>query len=166
MHFVFHHFKVLGILYFAFHRELNTPFPHRMQKTNYIGMNKSKIPNFSGLYLVPSKMHNLLPLLEPHEALLGIFFCLSGPKSKIENSHIFTKIFTWCLVSLCKVMDQNPKFFRIKGKLNTPLTEMVEGFCLQNFRFFVVVVCFLSQVLKLNLSMLVLKSSRLLVVQT
>jgi hypothetical protein len=88
-----------------------------MQNANYFGVMKCKI--FSGPCLVPSKMQNLLPSLGPLEALFGIFWHLEA-KIKMENSHLFAKNFAWCLVSLCKMMDQNPKFFGIKGELNTP----------------------------------------------
>jgi len=41
------------------------------------------------------------------QALLG-FFGLLRPKYKMENSHLFAKKIAWCLVPLCKIMDQNP----------------------------------------------------------
>jgi len=64
-------------------------------------------------------MQNLLLSLEPLEAHFG-FFGLLRPNSKIENSHLFTKNFVWCLVLLCKMMNQHLKFFGIKEELNTP----------------------------------------------
>jgi hypothetical protein len=45
----------------------------KMQNDNYFGMVKCKIPNFLGLYLVSSKIHNLLTLLWPFETLLVSF---------------------------------------------------------------------------------------------
>jgi hypothetical protein len=51
----------------------------------------------------------------------SFFFCLLRPKSKIENGYLFTKNFARCLVSFCKMMSQNLKFFRWNGKVNTPL---------------------------------------------
>jgi hypothetical protein len=52
------------------------------------------------------------------QTLLGCFFCLLRPKSKIENSYLFAKNFAWCLVPL--MMDQNLEFFGMKGEVNTP----------------------------------------------
>jgi hypothetical protein len=49
-------------------------------------------------------------LMKPLEVYFG-FFGLLRPKSKIENNYFFVKKFTWCLVSFCKMMDQNLKFF-------------------------------------------------------
>ena len=56
--------------------------PYGMQNVNYFGVMKCKMPKFSGLYLVPSKMHNLLPSLWPLDALLGFFWPL---EAKIQN---------------------------------------------------------------------------------
>jgi len=39
----------------------------------------------------------------------------------MENNHLFSKKVYMCLVLLCKMIDQNLKFFRIKKKLNTPI---------------------------------------------
>jgi hypothetical protein len=47
--------------------------------------------------------------------LFWAFFGLLRPKSKMENNHLFAKVFAWCLVPLCKMMDQNPFFFEIEG---------------------------------------------------
>jgi len=59
-----------------------------------------------------------------HEGLLRLFwaffFGLLRPKSKMENNYFFAKKFAWCLVSFCKMMNQNPIFFGIEGELNTP----------------------------------------------
>jgi hypothetical protein len=95
-----------------------------MQNANYFGMVECKMPKFLGSCLVPSKIQNLLS----HESLLRIilgFFGLLRPKSKMENNHRFAKIFAWCLVPFCKMMDQNPKFFGKKGELNIPLIGFV-----------------------------------------
>jgi hypothetical protein len=52
----------------------------KIQNTNYFGMMKCKIPKFSGLRLVLSKIQNLLLLLWPLEALLGLVrFGRNGP---------------------------------------------------------------------------------------
>ena len=62
----------------------------------------------------------------PQQSLLKLFLVFFGifrPKSKIESSHLFVNTFAWCLVLLCKLMNQNSKFFRIKGELNTPLND-------------------------------------------
>ena len=38
----------------------------------------------------------------------------------MENNHLFVKNFAWCLVLLYKMIDQNPKFFRIEEELKRP----------------------------------------------
>jgi hypothetical protein len=94
-----------------------------MQNANYFGMMEYKMPKFSRLCLVPSKMQNLLP--SPHEGLLRLFWTVFGllrPKSKMENNHLFAKKLAWCLVPLCKMMNKNPNFFGIVGELNNPFT--------------------------------------------
>ena len=53
--------------------------------------------------------------------LFWAFFGLKSPKSKMEKNHLFAKNFAWCLVPLCKMMNQNPKISGIEGELNTPL---------------------------------------------
>jgi hypothetical protein len=49
------------------------------------------------------------------------FFVLLRPKSKIENNHLFAKKKSKVFLSLCKMMNQNLKFFKIKKELNAPL---------------------------------------------
>jgi len=61
-----------------------------MQNTNYFGMMECKMSKFLRLYLVLSKMQNLLLLRGPLEAFLG-FFGLLRLKSKMKNNHIFVK---------------------------------------------------------------------------
>jgi hypothetical protein len=71
---------------------------------------KYKIPKFSGLCLVSSKMQNLLPSLWSLEALLGLFDLLRL-KLKMKNRHLFAKKFVWYIVPLFKIMNQNLNFF-------------------------------------------------------
>ena len=39
----------------------------------------------------------------------------------MKNNHFFCQKFCMCLVLFCKMMNQNPNFFRMEGELNTPL---------------------------------------------
>jgi hypothetical protein len=75
--------------------------PYGIQNSNYFKMTKCKMSKLLKLYLVSSKMQNLLPLLWPLEVLLG--FLPLKAKSKMENSHHFAKNFAWYLISLCKM---------------------------------------------------------------
>jgi hypothetical protein len=52
--------------------------------------------------------------------LFGAFFCLFMPNSKMKNDNHFAKNFEWCLVPLCKMINQILNFFGMEGELNTP----------------------------------------------
>ena len=78
---------------------------------------KYKIPFFKVMF---SSIQNaeFIPLVRASCCCFWIFFGFLRPKSKMENNHFFAKKFTWCLVSFCKIIDQNSNFFR-KKELNT-----------------------------------------------
>jgi len=56
--------------------------PHKMQNANYFKMMECKMPKFSRLRLVSSKVQNLLPSWELLDALLGSFWPI---ETKIQN---------------------------------------------------------------------------------
>jgi hypothetical protein len=43
--------------------------------------------------------------------LFGFFFASRDQNPKWRIDTFLQKIFAWCLVSICKMMDQNPNFF-------------------------------------------------------
>jgi hypothetical protein len=71
--------------------------------------------------LVPSKMLNFS---WGEWRLFDFFFCLLRSKSKMENEYLFVKNFACCLVPFCKIIGQNPKFFRWNREPNTPLLHL------------------------------------------
>ena len=56
-----------------------------------------------------------------------MFFRLLRPKSKMENNHLFVKIFALVFSLFCKIMNQNPKIFG--GKKGTKQYFLL-NFCL------------------------------------
>jgi hypothetical protein len=101
---------------------------YKIQNTKYFGMMKCKIPNFSWVCLVPSKIPKF-SRSKIHEAALLGFFRLLKPKSRMQNSNYFAKNFGWCLVPFCRMVGQNSNFFWLKQgtkqALNASLTRVL-----------------------------------------